>query len=782
MSTVDADVCDLHVTIKGHFSSLPYIDPLSGLTTMDMPIESAEITDQMYEPRKHDLCTATVTFPSVMQRPELRPLLQSIIHGSRVEIYNFQPDCGNPVFSGYIPPEGLSESDGKLTITVHDPLVRGTWDSVSRMERDFSSQVTDLYTRGMETFQDLVNDDFTHAATFNQRWVPAGYVGTPVNFAGGEAAAYSNQGSTRSGFIVQAQDAPVNMVVGDVFIVEADVIFYGDLHAQAQTPDATPVNYAWQHVSVGMYNGKPYGNIGVTYEMSGDNTGITNPLGRYAETITATRGLAHGDDPVPGDICSTTNLNTGTTTWTRTKTQPVGLNVPFRISCLIRINPNNRCSVYANRSGYPVSQLTDQPVYSYHSGDETKCGIQPEIAQTNDLLLGWRPYFELVSFYDYSGRVAVRNLRARRLTPYIARAPRFVPQTSDYKYYMPSGETARDFLDHWVEQDNAEYRVLYKIAPALDQLELDAVSTLGVTAAPSYTFEEGVNLGGPPRRNPRATPHANDIIRTGSGSQASESQAEAFSVAEVGNPVDQAWAPRTYPYFQSKVSDSSVTLDSIALTLAKYDLIRATSPTPSVTLEHVESVDTAFSVRAGDTVPLKTQSLITNLDQNMRVMQIKHRSGQPTREITVGKLENDPLSLRELHKAILQQNLYAASGDSSSSSWTYAFCPWAWPQNTPAGSASPVFQPTIDQYTRNTQYIAAELHWYMQQGTANQIFAYLNGTMFSTASTSTDSGVIECTRAFQNAGAFDWHFVTAAGTTAAFPILAEASLILRVRL
>src|SRR5713226_3602811 len=101
----DLDYADLHLSVRNGISKQPYIDA-SGLVSLDMPFESIEWTDIMYEAKVAEIPTAKVTLPSLIFEPGLRPLLQNIQEGDRVEIYAIQPDCGDPVFAGFIPPNG----------------------------------------------------------------------------------------------------------------------------------------------------------------------------------------------------------------------------------------------------------------------------------------------------------------------------------------------------------------------------------------------------------------------------------------------------------------------------------------------------------------------------------------------------------------------------------------------------------------------------------------------------------------------------------------------------
>src|ERR1700680_3767552 len=109
----------LYVSIKDSFPRQPYVDS-SGLTTLNIPVESVEVTDVLYEAKVTTVSTAKIVLPSLISEPGLRPLLQNIKEGNRVEIYHFQPDCGDPVFAGFIPSGGIEEQDGKTILNVED--------------------------------------------------------------------------------------------------------------------------------------------------------------------------------------------------------------------------------------------------------------------------------------------------------------------------------------------------------------------------------------------------------------------------------------------------------------------------------------------------------------------------------------------------------------------------------------------------------------------------------------------------------------------------------------
>src|SRR5579872_3339085 len=145
MASPDLDFCELHVSLLDYYTQKPYVDS-SGLTTRDLPCEAIEFVDQMYEPRAHQLSTVRITLPSLLAFPELRPLLQKVKEGNRVELYNFQPDCGDPIFAGYISPNGISEENGSLVIDAQDALSQLSWQHVRRYEI-YDDPVPNFYTR-----------------------------------------------------------------------------------------------------------------------------------------------------------------------------------------------------------------------------------------------------------------------------------------------------------------------------------------------------------------------------------------------------------------------------------------------------------------------------------------------------------------------------------------------------------------------------------------------------------------------------------------------------------
>src|SRR5579871_3125829 len=117
----DLDLCESHVSIKNYFTRQPYVTA-DGQTSLDIPLESCEWTEVMYEAKVNEISTGKITLPSLIAFPELRPLLQQIKEGDRVEIFDKQPDAGDPVMAGFIPPNGIEEQDGKTILNFEDTL------------------------------------------------------------------------------------------------------------------------------------------------------------------------------------------------------------------------------------------------------------------------------------------------------------------------------------------------------------------------------------------------------------------------------------------------------------------------------------------------------------------------------------------------------------------------------------------------------------------------------------------------------------------------------------
>ena len=117
------------------------------------------MTEVLYEAKVGEISTAKITLPSLLAFPELRSLLQKIQEGDRVEIFGLQPDCGDPLFAGFIPQNGIEEQDGKTMLSVDDTLGQLRWQHLRRTEY-LIGNASQLYDRARSVWRDIVIEDF----------------------------------------------------------------------------------------------------------------------------------------------------------------------------------------------------------------------------------------------------------------------------------------------------------------------------------------------------------------------------------------------------------------------------------------------------------------------------------------------------------------------------------------------------------------------------------------------------------------------------------------------
>lgn len=763
MASPDLDFCELHLSIKDYATGKPFVAS-SGLTSLDLPYESIEIDDKMYEPNTSDLSTAHVVLPSLMAFPELRPLLQQIKIGSRVELYNFQPDCGRPVFAGHIPANGLTEQDGHLTLDVLDPLVQGQWQRVRRQEL-YNDPVSSLYDRALKRYADLVNEDFSNPTAVKNAYFTGtnhGGATTPLQIHTGWLEAPSGVTLT-SYFMPNTNPLTAPPGLGDIFLFEADV------------------TCGFQPMSVSSLD-NPSAFLGlVNPDMN--TAGLTT-------SIDSKIGFGSGFGSV-GPLYSIGTRGLGSNTGGASVTNGVIGSTSFHMSFWLRF-VTGAVSVALFQDNVPIYQ--QQLPWNY----------------PNKVLT---PYVGLFTSAAAQSDVKIRNWRASRLAPYLQKAGRFNPQTSEAIYYQPNQEDLLAFLRYFVGLDNAEYRVRYNPAPQLDELELDAVGTLGSDAsatltydqpgaspaidassaapfavdadpsygayvvAPPFRFEEGKNLVGAPKSQPKAAPYANDIIRAGSAALDSQVFGEAWSVADVGNPV--LGVAGSYPRIESLANDDRSGQTFVAEALAQNDLAIAIATTPALEFDIVDEVHTAQRWRAGDSVYVITRSLLSNVEQEMRVMQVKHTAGSPRRTVTMGRLVNDPDLQSRLARAMYNQWLYEQSG---AGPLTFVFPS---PGSLLAAASTATFNFGLDQFTTGPAIVSAKMHWFSDGSGGVDVLSLqpvINGSGITPASpevSSTDSGTQDVTPYFQVPGQYQWSFTN---NGAATTVLLSAYLVIRIRL
>src|SRR5713226_6096522 len=112
---------EVYLSVKNSLTRQPYITA-DGQVSLNIPLESCEWTEVMYEAKVNEISSARIVLPSLIAMPGLRPLLQKIQEGDRVELFHFQPDAGDPVFAGFIPPNGITEENGNVVLDVDDTL------------------------------------------------------------------------------------------------------------------------------------------------------------------------------------------------------------------------------------------------------------------------------------------------------------------------------------------------------------------------------------------------------------------------------------------------------------------------------------------------------------------------------------------------------------------------------------------------------------------------------------------------------------------------------------
>lgn len=750
------DYNELHVSVRDAFTQKPYIDSATGLSTLDLPYETCELVDVMYEPRKSTLSTARVVLPSLIRRPELRPLLQQIREGARVEIFDFQPDCGDPLLAGFIPPEGIQQSDGKPELNVTAEPVRGSWQRLRRAEQ-FNDTPSNLYARALSHWVDLVNEDFSTgtaaASAYGSTPVftdPSGF-GTAVWTTTGYRVTGTTDGGQVTNPLIRAPVAVVP-VPGDTYMLEAAVTLFQDWHYtvdgsnnQKSTAAAFGMLFVGPDPGGGL-EAHPYVRADIRYAVPAANPpaflGLAN---RYLTAV----------DP-SGNVLINQQQQSA---FSR---QPEPAPQAHRVALLLRFTTGTLTLCFTLDNTI-VSQVATPWVY----GSTLNPAFVPTVNGNGIYAL-------------------VRRFRARKLVPYLNRGARFVAQTLDPVYYQPNNEDALSFLNLIAEKDNSEYRIDYRAWPQQDEIALDAVNTLGrdlsatlgysqpartpssagkaapvgaiaETAAfgswaPPMRLEEGWNLIGAPRSNPRANPHANDAFRMGSGTSDAQPFSEEWAVAEVGNPV-LGIAP-LYPYFESLTNDDRVGLQAVLDQVCVYDLKAKTDNVPSLTVQAVLPLPFGPAIRAGDWSLVRTLSLITNVEQSLRLMQIRRQAGSPVAEVVLGHIDRDPAMLAMLQLDMMTTWLYEQSG-SSPTVWVYPFAGAA-----AAGASLSTQTIMVDKFTSGSAIVGAKVHWVTNDSSAAKWQAVINGAVVTASSppTANDSGVVDCSAFFLGAGQYSLAF------------------------
>jgi hypothetical protein len=761
----DLDLCDAHVSIKNGITQKPYL-AADGRTSLDLPYESCEWTEIMYEPKVSEISSGKIVLPSLIAFPELRPLLQQIQEGDRVEIFDKQPDCGDPVMAAFIPPNGITEADGKTTIDWKDTMVQLQWQHLRRTEY-LSAPASGLYDRARSIWVDQLNEDFTLPTWVNDYTLVNAGSATPVSYqAGGGYVKFNYSNDSGFGIWLQSKTPAGGFTIypGDFYLMEADVTFQNsfavgeNVEVSLFLAQQAAANSSLQYNRIGSVVGYVTG------------TAPNNVRQDYALAVAGSVGPA---PPQPAAVYTFVDninvdiLNTGNNAGSQTAQTGWPMPATHHIACYVSIGPS----------------------WSFFGGAPWLWSMRVRLTPASS---------------DYA---SVSNWRVRQLMPRLLRAARFNPQTPDALTYQPNNEDNLQFLQLVAEKDNAEYRPIYHAWPQKDELELDAVSTLGKFAsrtlgyeqpsslptegspqvsplpvvtdlatfliAPPLRFEEGFNLESAPKVLARANAHANDVIRVGASSIDSQTVAEKWSTAETGRPQHSP-SGALFPYFEQITNDDRVGIQSLVATLAGFELTRRIDTTPSLEIAYVEEIPWGFRWRAGDQIFTKTLSLRANLEQELRVQKVQYKAGSPLRTVTAGKTEWDPTMLRMLAESMKISWLYEQSGTNPGI--------YIYPSvgNILSGNTSAAFSIPLDQYTTGSALIYAAIHWFADANVLNvqPVINSIPVGLPSSSPSGTDSGLVIVTGFFQRQGTYQLQFKNNdAGTRN----LTGAFLVLRIK-
>jgi hypothetical protein len=730
----DLDVCESYVSIKSYSSRQPYIDA-SGLTSLNIPVESVEWTEVMFEAKVGEISTGKVTLPSLIAFPELRPLLQNIKEGDRIEIYGFQPDCGDPVMAGFIPVNGITEQDGKVTLDFDDTLGQLRWQHLKRFEY-LNDSAGGLYDRSRSIWVDLVNADFTDA-TASSDFTFTNLTGSMIATWGGGFVQFMTPTSA-----ILSPTNQLNKIIfaaGDTYVMECDATMTVDW------TDTNGMQLLLRFVSSLVL--APTDQLGATLSYAG--SGVTAfPDAQSAGAVLLNNGVGH------------VGLN---------RLNQVGLPSiqTHHLTSYFHVNFDGTASIYF---------YLDNIMVDFYSG------VWPLDGTTFTPSL-----FMLVS--TSIEKIQVSSWRVSKLIPVLNRAGRFNPQTTDALAYQPNNEENLQFLQLIAEKDNAEYRPIYHAWPATDDLEIDATGALGKFASrllgyeqppalptegspqtspapvildaasflvtPPFRMEEGYNLESVPKVLPRANAHANDVIRVGASSIDSQVFSEKWLTSELGRPQHSPSGAQ-YPRFEQIVNDDRVGIQSLIQTLNGLDVARRTDPTPSLEVAYVEELPWAFRWRGGDQVLTKTLSLRNNVEQELRAQKIQYKAGSPVRVVTLGKTDWDASMLRQLSESMKISWLYEQSGTNPGI--------YVYPSvgSIASGASSADFTIPLDKYTTGSSLVYAAIHWFADANVLN-LQPFINGSGVDlsgiTAASGTESGLVVVTSCFQAIGTYKVHFL-----------------------
>lgn len=766
MGVVDADYCELTVSILNYFTGQPYIDTGLGQTSRNIPVQAIEFNDVMYEPKASQMSTATITFPTIIQNPSLYPLLSQIKEGDRVELYHFQPDVGLPVFGGFIPPGGITVQAGSMQIQLQDVMGRGQWERIRPYE-DFDTDAAGYYYRAMHHWVDYLNEDWNLAETTNGE---VDYT-TMYSFSVSGATYNITQGALTIGVAgvgigqsVISNSKTLSIQPGQRILIECRGITQTDYVLSPATSGVLITNL------IGLTNGTDSISLEEIYSTDNGNphTGNTNRM----VGLVGTMGAVTTKNPDSFDTQAFGSL-------------PIG-SLPMPASNLyaviINCSEEGILSAEAFINYVQVAFLTNLVPSSY---------------------TGW--YFSLDTTVtnnfptpEATGTTQQWNsLRVRYLQPWLLPASQFNPQTSDATEFQANNDDLYTFLNNFVEIDFAEYRPIYQRYPEIDLLALDGVGLVGINASqrlgidqltdqsspritgdpagaeygdftnePLFRFEEGYNMSDFPQIQKSQLTHANNIVRMGSGNTDAQNFYDRWNTSEVGNPFGLSSglitnAAPQYPYFEALINDDRTSLPDVIGTLAANDLsVRAAGSPPTLAITVADDIRYAFKYRAGDFVRVKTKSLIPNVDEDLRIMSITHEAGNPTRTITVGRLPYDPTLRGQMAKSMVESWLYTQSGAGQLIViYTYV------PITLTPGQLAPTPMPVpLVAATSGTAITYAALHWFTNgtdpvadiqigiSGPADPTMA--NPSFISTQASGQDSGLINAIGFFPGPGTY----------------------------
>lgn len=464
MPLVDIDFNEFHVTIKDYFTGAPYISS-SGLTSQDLQYASCTVHDSMYEPKNRQPSTATIALPSHIGREQYRELYANFKEGNRVEIYNFQPDCGMPYFAGYIPINGITEESGQVIINVEDSLVQGTWQHLKLVDED-DRLPSVWYKRAIKRWENVINEDFSDYGDSVNRYtveIPptaAGLTWTPhgpvLTAPGGD----NNLSYTWQLIQTSASTSALTLSPGDEYLLEFLVSFFNDGHLAAT---GIGDNYAEQvDLEFGL-KGPGAGLQRITFQWALNNV-VSNPMPAVA-TTTLHISMQASDNTGAAYITYIEDTGSGDPT---IASHAEGPSVTHLLTARIHVDESGTLLT-------TILAVDGSTTFS-------KTGTF-DVTKTGTIY----PYFQ-TAVSGLGQFVNLQKWRVRKLVPYLMPGKRFVPQATTALLFTPNQEEYTSFLEFLCENDGTEMRLDY--TTGMDQLNIDAVGNLGINASNQLGFSD----------------------------------------------------------------------------------------------------------------------------------------------------------------------------------------------------------------------------------------------------------------------------------------------------